>query len=124
MKKMVNLRKIGKFYHAYEDDAYVLHYCLGYNVCNGKVGFPVSALGKVQSKLEEYKVNYQIFDKDNVIDKKDFKNNNKYEKCYKEGLKSVDRIKSDEELIQKIHNLSDEKVNKILKYIEEVLNEE
>ena len=124
MKHVVSLRHVGKFYQSYEDDAYVIHALMGYNICNGKVGFPITSLGKVQSKLDEFKINYQIIDKDSIIDSKDFKNSNKYDKYLSVGIKSFDKIKSDEELLEKIKKLSDEKVDKIKKYILEVLNEE
>ena len=60
MNKIVNLRRVGKFYQAYEDDAYVIHAIMGYNVSNGRIGFPINSLGKVQNKLEECKVRLQI----------------------------------------------------------------
>ena len=124
MNKIVNLRRVGKFYQAYEDDAYVIHAIMGYNVSNGRIGFPINSLGKVQNKLEEYKVNYQVIDKDNITDSKDFKNNNKYEKCLIEGKKSFEKIKYDLDLLERIKNLPDEKVEKIINFINEVINEE
>lgn len=105
MKHVVSLRKVGKFYQSYEDDAYVIHALMNYNVCNGKVGFPITSLAKVQNKLDEYKINYQIIEKDSIIDSKDFKNSNKYDKYLNEGIKSFDKIKSDEELLDSIKNL-------------------
>ena len=105
MKKVVRLRLVGKFYQAYEDDAYVIHAIMGYKVSNGKIGFPTSSIGKVQNKLDEYKINYQIIEKDSIIDSKDFKNSNKYDKYLNEGIKSFDKIKSDEELLDSIKNL-------------------
>ena len=124
MKHVVSLRKVGKFYQCYEDDAYVIHALMNYNICNGKVGFPITSLGKVQNKLDEFKINYQILEKDSIMDSKDFKNSNKYDKYLNEGIKSFDKIKSDEELLEKIKNLSDDKVDKIKKFILEVINEE
>ena len=61
---------------------------MGYNVSNGRIGFPVSSIGKVQNKLEEYKISYQIMDRESITDSNDFKSNNKYDKYYKEGIKS------------------------------------
>ena len=124
MNKVVNLRKVGKFCQAYEDDAYVIHAIMGYRVSNGRIGFPVASIGKVQNKLEEYKVSYQILEHDEVIDKKEFKNNNKYDKYYREGIKLVDKRRSDDALLEKIKNLPDDKVEKIINFINEVLNEE
>ena len=72
MKKVVRIRKVGKFCQAYEDDAYVIHAIMGYNVSNGRIGFPVSSIGKVQNKLEEYKISYQIMDRESITDSNDF----------------------------------------------------
>ena len=47
MKDYVTLRKTGKFYSAYEEDAYVMHAIMGYKISNGRVGFPCEVLGKV-----------------------------------------------------------------------------
>ena len=123
MKQVVSIRKVGKFYHAYEDDAYVIHAIMDYKVSNGKVGFPTSSIGKVQTKLDECKVNYKIIDKDNIVDEKDFKNLNKYDKYLKDGIKSMDKKINDDLLLKKIKTLSDDKVNKIIDYINEVINE-
>ncbi len=62
MSKKVRLRKQGKFYASYEDDAYVISAIMGYKYSNGKIGFPLESLGKVTSKLEEKKVNYVIIE--------------------------------------------------------------
>ena len=123
MKKVVRIRKVGKFYQAYEDDAYVIHAIMGYNVSNGKIGFPITSIGKVQNKLEECKINYQIMDRDNITDSNDFKNNNKYDKYYKEGIKSMDQKRSNDELLEKIKNLPDDKANRIINFINEVIDE-
>ena len=114
MKKVVRLRLVGKFYQTYEDDAYVIHAIMGYKVSNGKIGFPTSSIGKVQNKLEEYKISYQIKDKDCITDSNDFKNNNKYDKYLSAGIKSMNKQRSDDELLEKIKNLSDDKVDKIM----------
>ena len=108
---------------AYEDDAYVIHAIMGYNVSNGRIGFPISSIGKVQNKLEEYKISYQIMDRESITDSNDFKNNNKYDKYYKDGIKSMDKKRSNDELLEKIKNLPDDKVDKIINFINEVIDE-
>ena len=123
MKKVVRIRKIGKFCQAYEDDAYVIHAIMGYNVSNGRIGFPVSSIGKVQNKLEEYKISYQIMDRESITDSNDFKSNNKYDKYYKDGIKSMDKKRSNDDLLEKIKNLPDDKVDKIINFINEVIDE-
>ena len=123
MNKVVNLRKVGKFCQAYEDDAYVIHAIMGYNVSNGRIGFPISSIGKVQNKLEEYKISYQIMDRESITDSNDFKNNNKYDKYLCVGIKSMDKKRSNDELLEKIKNLPDDKVDKIINFINEVIDE-
>ncbi len=123
MKKVVRIRKVGKFYQAYEDDAYVIHAIMGYNVSNGKIGFPITSIGKVQNKLEECKISYQIMDRESITDSNDFKSNNKYDKYYKEGIKSMDQKRSNDELLEKIKNLPDDKANRIINFINEVIDE-
>ena len=123
MKKVVRLRKVGKFCQVYSDDAYVIHAIMGYNVSNGKIGFPITSIGKVQNKLEEYKISYQIMDREAITDSNDFKNNNKYDKYLCVGIKSMDKKRSNDELLEKIKNLPDDKVDKIINFINEVIDE-
>ena len=51
MREHVKIRRQGKFYTAYEDDAYVLHAIADYKISKGRVGFPVNSLGKIQNML-------------------------------------------------------------------------
>ncbi len=76
MNDIVKLRKQGKFYTAYEDDALALSEITGYRVVNGRLGFPVNSLGKVSELLNDSKVNYKIIEKDKEIDKMIFPKNN------------------------------------------------
>ncbi len=122
MKKFVNLRKVGKFYNTYESDAYVLHALMGYEVSNGRVGFPLNALGKVQNELEQHKVNYKIIEKEIEVEKRDFKNFNSYEKYFQEGTHSFQKKKDEQELLEKIRSLHPDQVEKILNVIEEMLD--
>lgn len=122
MRDFVRIRKHGKFYAAYEEDAYVIHAIIGYKVSNGKIGFPENALGKVLQELEEHKVSYLVIENDKETEKKNFPKSN-YDKFLKEGKRSFEDIKKEGELVKKIKNLSPEKLEKIVKYIEEVCNE-
>ena len=51
---MLKIRKHGKFYASYDNDALVLHAITGYKVSNGRVGFPENVLGKVVRDIEAY----------------------------------------------------------------------
>jgi len=122
MAKSVKLRKQGKFYNAYEDDAYVVNAVLGYKVGNGRVGFPVNAIGKVVSELEDHKINYVVIEQDVEVDKAVFPFNN-YNKYFKIGTESVEKAKNYEKLILRIKDLSSDKVDKIINYVNEIIDE-
>jgi len=122
MKGILNLRKQGNFYCSYEDDAYVLHSIMGYKVSNGKAGFPINSLGRVESMLEEAKVNYVIIEKNKENDKVVFNVNN-YNYHLEKGKKSANIALKEQELFDKIDNLDEEKLDKIMNYIKEVINE-
>lgn len=127
------LFKIGSFYHAYGKDAYLLSYLFGYQLKNTEstlstCGFPISAIGKIETTLAENKINHmQIVRNDNYTVEEDvsYKSDNKYEeftdKAYKYIAKKnkIDGISN--YLLDHIH---DEKFSKKIMRIEEILYEE
>ena len=99
------LLKVGKFYHCYGKDAYILSYFFNYQlkILETNIytcGFPVQAMKKIISKLENSKINYMILDRRNnyeVEEKQEFKNLNKYNEVFgkaKEIIKIRIRIKN------------------------------
>ena len=86
----VILIKIGKFYHAYGKDAYIISFIFNYQLKKvetntNTTGFPAVALNKVIKTLEDKSINYMVIDRgDNYepIDKGNFKQNNKYIDMY------------------------------------------
>ena len=36
----VTIRKIGNFYHVFDEDVYILYYLFHYKIYQGKCGFP------------------------------------------------------------------------------------
>ena len=109
------LVKMGDFYHTYGKDSYILSYLMGYNLrileknCPS-CGFPSKSLAKIESILEDKKINYLIIDRRNNYDVEEFidnKNLNTYEESYKKahryiGLKKrIDNIQ--EKLMQQIN---------------------
>lgn len=117
--KVLRIRKHGKFYSSYDNDALVLHAVTGYKISNGRVGFPENTLGKVVNKLNDYKINYVVIEKDTEVDKQKYPKDN-YEKYLKIGIKnSQDDIKQ-KDMIERIKNLDKDKLDKIIKYLEEV----
>ena len=122
MKKYLKLRKQGKFYCSYDDDAYVIHSIFGYKISNGRVGFPIESLGKVINTLDNSKVDYVVIEKDKEVMKNTFPKNN-YNKFFNEGHKSYGIIRYEEEIIDIVKNLPEEKLIKIIDYIKSVINE-
>lgn len=118
----LTLRKSGNFYQAFDDDAYLLWYLFGYKISNRKVGFPVSALTKVLNLLEEKNIHYLIFNSDDEEIK--FKEGvNKYNKLLNNAKNAYSKNRKILNLQSKIIDLSDEQLDKIIDYIETVVNE-
>ena len=88
--------KIGKFYHVYGKDAYIISYLFSYKLKELEgmplCGFPLSSLNKIIAKLEEIKINYLIVDRKNnyeVEENSDNKNLNNYTKYFEKAKKYV-----------------------------------
>ena len=99
-KEIVELRKSGKFYNTFGDDAIIIHYLMDYKIVaeKGGVGFPETAINKVINALENAEVSYKIYEKDLITNEKDFKKLNSYKEMLKKGIKEL----SIEERFQKI----------------------
>ena len=112
----IKLRKIGKFYSAFDNDALIIHYLFNYKINNGRVGFPLDSYNKVINTLEDKSINYEIIDNANKITK-NFKDKNKYNIYLTKSLKK--------EIIEdRINNINDDKVIAILDSISELINNE
>lgn len=116
--------KIGKFYNVYGEAAYILYYLLSYKISSGlKTGFPEQAKDKVVNVLEDNKISYKIYEKDELIEEKDFKKLNKYSKFVSKGIlkyKNKDKLAS---LNEKINNLNELELNELLDIIEKYLSQ-
>lgn len=124
----VVLRKSGGFYICFDDDAIVLSYLCNYIVLsylcnykinNGKVGFPLNTINKVINILENNSVSYIVKENMEDVNKKMYGNKNKY-KCYLEkGKKKIDLDYRISKIINKVNNMTEEEVSKLLDLIEE-----
>lgn len=119
----VLLREIGKFVSVFDEDSIIISYLMGYKIVNFKVGFPSNVLVKVINKLEDNNINYLIKYKDNKEDKKDFNKNNNYKKILEKGKKVLELREMKDNITPKLEILEIEKLEKIVKYINEVVNE-
>ena len=118
MNKVI-IRKCGAFYNVFDDDCFILYFFFNYNIKNKKVGFPKSSLNKVINKLEEFKISYEIVGEET----KNFKNLNKYQKYIKLGLTKYNKDIKYQNITEKLYEVSEEKLEKILESIEKILNE-
>lgn len=71
---------MGGFYNAFENSAYVLNKCFGYQVANSQyhmvqAGFPAYQLGNVLDKLEILSISYKVVDRFEIVSEKSFCNN-------------------------------------------------
>ena len=117
---VLKIRKMGKFYSVFDDDCYILYYFFGYKIINNRLGFPESVLSKVLNTLTDKKINYEII---NQEEKENFKNQNKYSYYLKLGQEKYYCDIRFSNILNDLNKLSDSQLEKILLYIEEVINE-
>lgn len=113
----VCLRKIGGFYHVFDNDAIIIHYFFNYKIQNKKTGFPISALVKVKNLLEEKSISYNIDNEDEV----DFKGNNEYDLYLKKGellIKKEYRLRHIDECLEE---MNEKQLGKLLRIIEKYI---
>lgn len=83
----MSIVKLGKFYNVYGESVYILYYLLSYKFSIGlKSGFPEQAKNKVINALLDKKISYKIFENEQVIEEKDFKKLNNYDKYLSKGI--------------------------------------
>lgn len=83
----IMLYKSGNFYKVFGKDAYIVSTLFDYNIniVNNNVatcGFPLKAISKVRTRIEELKISYMLIDPRNNYDidlKEDFRNLNNYQ---------------------------------------------
>ena len=119
-KYVVRLYKSGKFYNAFGDDGLILHELLGYKYIEYKnsVGFPESAINKVESKLDSVNISYSIYEKDNLLEEHKGIDKN-YKIVLSKALKNYDIEKRLTRLKSKINNLSTEELERVIDSLED-----
>lgn len=125
------LVRIGKFYHAYGKDSYILSYLFGYQLKTledvSMCGFSETGLNKVISNLEQKKINYLIVDRRNNYDVQevfDNKNLNEYTKIFEKAkvyIKYKNRI--DNIYNYMMNNIEKEDFKNLLNEMEKIINE-
>jgi len=107
MNKYLILKKNGKFYNSYNDDAIILNYLLHYKLVGNRIGFPTSSLNKVKLCLESKKISYKIIENEA---EEEFNNGNKYD----EVLAKAKKYKSLDDKKEFIYNTLETKDNNFL----------
>ena len=72
---MITFRKQGNFYSVFDDDAIILHSLFNYKIKDSRVGFPISSIDKIESKLKELHVDYKLNDTITHFDDNNYDNN-------------------------------------------------
>ena len=114
----------GLFYRVYGDDAIILNYFLGYKITKGNVvSFPKEAYSKVKNMLIGKGISLQINSKDNRLLLICFVKGNNYYKYLDIALENYNLNNKIENLINKIKDLNQNKLNNLLSLIEDYLND-
>ena len=117
MNSKVILRKIGNFYHAFDNDALIIAHLFSYKLRYQSCGFPKSSLEKVINRLQEEHINYIIIDEQETIYEE--KENN-YSLMLDEAKEEFELENCKENIISTIDNLTIEE----LKIVEKTLSKE
>lgn len=115
------LRRVGGFYHAFDEDAIVLFYLCHYKINNGRSGFPVGSLGKVKSLLEMEKISYLLKISEDVEEEMDFKEENRYQEIYELGEVAYREYHKKEKITERIFCLEEEKVDQVLQFVQKLI---
>lgn len=123
-KDLIELRKSGKFYNTFGDDAIILHYLTGYKIVKekGGVGFPETAYNKIINILEKEEVSYIVYEKENIIEEKNFKKLNSYKSLLKKGIKDLEMEERFNKIENKIKTLNAKELDHILDLIEDAIS--
>lgn len=123
-KEVIELRKSGKFYNTFGDDAIILHYLMGYKIVaeKGGVGFPETAFNKVINALEDAEISYIVYEKDEIVAEKDFKKINDYKNILKKGLNELSIEERFNKIEKKIRELKKEDLDYVLEVIEDAIS--
>ena len=123
--------KIGKFYHIYGKDAYIISYIFNYKITETDgvkiCGFPENSIKRVCAKLEENKINYIIVDRRNNYEVDEISNNknlNTYNKYFNKSKKYInEKIRIDNIYNYLLENIDKSNFLSIVKKVEEIIYE-
>ena len=122
--EVIELRKSGKFYNSFGDDAIIIHHLMKYKIVpsKGGVGFPEISFNKVINTLEDNNVSYKVYEKDNLLLEKDYQKLNSYKKLLANARKELSFEQRINDIEKKIKTLSNKKINQLLEVIEDAIS--
>lgn len=124
-KEYIILFKSGSFYISFDEDSIILNKLFNYKIINLKnnikIGFPLNSIDLVLRKLEKLRINYVIIDNKNIINQKEYEDNNfsKFTSSVFEIISINSRI---EKIIEKLNSIDNDSIKDILGKIESVVD--
>lgn len=124
-KEYIILLKSGNFYISFDEDSIILNKLFNYKIINLKnnikIGFPLNSIDLVLRKLEKLRINYVIIDNKNIINQKEYEDNNfsKFTSSVFEIISINSRI---EKIIEKLKSIDNDSIKDILGKIESVVD--
>lgn len=123
--------KVGQFYHCYGRDAVIISYLFNYSVKkinnNYDCGFPITAINKIKTRIEDQKISYLVINKaDNyeVYEEENFKKENTYIQIYNKAHKYINRKNRIIEIYNYlIENINSDDIKEKINEVEEILYE-
>lgn len=123
--------KVGQFYHCYGKNAVIVSYLFNYSIKkldnNYDCGFPITAINKVKTRIEEQKINYLVVNKaDNyeVYEEENFKSENNYMPIYNKAHKYINRKNRIVEIYNYLmDNINSEDIKDKINEVEDILYE-
>lgn len=119
---MIKLYIKGGFYYCYNDDSIIISYLCNYKIINNRVGFPINSINKIVNILIDNKIDYIIYNKNNIIDKY-INKENRYNNILIKAKSNIDINNRINNIVSSLYKLDSNKLNIILEYIERVIYE-
>lgn len=122
-KDFIELRKSGKFYNSFGEDAIILHYLLGYKIVaeKGGIGFPETAYNKVINILENEKISYKVYEKDIITEDKNYKKLNTYKSTLKKGISELSLEERFSKIEKRLKKMNNKELDHVLEIIENAI---
>lgn len=118
-KETLILIHSGNFFYTFLEDATLMNYLFGYKLVDNKVGFPISILDRIKSKLNSLKIDYVIIKNDDYY-LNTFNEFNNYNKIKKEAdivFEKKEKLNGLYEKIEKKVGVDELNLQRIIDYV-------